>query len=254
MQQTLRLKNPSGEELDVLVRGNEAAHATVVFAHGLGVNKHETTGMYDVVAAVLAPNYRTVQFDFSGFGKSEGRQEDFDYHKHAADLGAILEYVKKTYPGEIYILAHSMGTFVTSLLNPEGIKKAVFSGTPNADTQFIIDRLVKRFTSKPGGKVDLQGISMIPRSTGEIQKFGPQFWKTLRDFRPIEAFTQFSTHTPILIIHPKQDDVVGIEHQEEYDHVPGAIIEWMDGDHSFKKQEDRDAYAKRVLSFFEGSV
>lgn len=250
MQQTLRIKNPSGEELDVLIRGNETAQTTVVFAHGLGVNKHETTGMYDAVASVLAPRYRTVQFDFSGFGKSEGKQEDFDYHKHAADLEAILTYVKQNYPGDIYILAHSMGTFVTALLNPQGIKKAVFSGTPNSDTQFIIDRLIKRFTSKPGGKVDINGISMIPRSTGEIQKFGPQFWTTLRDFKPIEAFTQFCSHTPTLIIHPKQDDVVGLDHQDEYDKVPLVKIEWMDGDHSFKKQEDRDAYARRVLEFF----
>ncbi len=250
MSTTLKIANPSAELLDVLISGNENATATVVFAHGLGVTKHETTGMFDEVAAGIGDIFRTVQFDFSGFGNSEGRQEDFDYHKHAKDLEAVLAYVRKTYPGKLYIVAHSMGTFVTTLLNPPDIEKAVLSGTPNSNTQFIMERLIKRFNSKPGGKVDINGISLVPRSTGEIQKFGPQFWKTLREYNPIASFTQFGSHTKTLIIHPKQDDVVRLEFQEEYDAVPNATVLWINGDHSFKKAEDRKVYVQEIRSFF----
>lgn len=250
MSKTVQIMNPSNEKLDVLISGNDNATTTVVFAHGLGVTKHETTGMFDAVAQGIGDVFRTVQFDFSGFGKSEGRQEDFDYYKHAKDLGAVLSYVRTTYPGKIYIVAHSMGTFVTTLLNPPDVEKAVLSGTPNSNTQFIIDRLIKRFTSKPGGKVDLNGISLVPRSTGEIQKFGPEFWKTLKEFNPVEAFNSFASHTKTLIIHPKQDDVVGLDYQDEYNSVANATVIWTDGDHSFKKEEDRKKYVQHIRTFF----
>lgn len=242
--------NPSNEKLDVFIEGNDASTITVIMAHGLGVDKHETGGMFDDVAKALGDSYRVVRFDFSGFGKSEGRTEEFDYHKHAADLDSIIRYVNKTYGGTLYLIAQSMGTFVTSLLNPKGIKKTIFTGIPNSDTKYITNRLIQRFTSKPGAHIDLMGISLIPRSSGAIQKFGPQFWKTLAEFSPVNAVTEFAKQTDLLIIHPQQDDVVGLEFQKEYDSIPHVKIEWINGDHSFKNPQDRLNLIVRIKTFF----
>jgi len=242
--------NSHHEKLDSLVEGDEKSSVTIVMVHGLGTDKHETAGLFDDIATALIDKYRVLRFDFSGFGKSEGKTEEFDYHKHADDLKAVLEYVKQTYKGATYIMAHSMGCFVTSLLNPQDITKTIFMGIPNSNTEYIIDRLKKRIMARPGGRVDLQGISLIPRSSGTIQKFGPQFWKTLQEFNPVASVSEFAKNTNLLIIHPKQDDVVGSEYQKEYDTIPNIQIESINGDHSFKKPENRTILIERIKKFF----
>lgn len=243
--------NPHHEKLDILAEGNENSAITVVMVHGLGTDKHETCGMFDDIAHALINDYRVVRFDFSGFGKSEGKMEDFDYIKHANDLKSVLSFVKKTYDQTVYIIAQSMGCFVTSLLNPQGVTKTVFMGIPNSNTEYIIDRFTKRFTAKPGGIVNFEGISLVPRSTGVIQRIGPTFWKILREFKPIQAVGEFSKHTNLLIIHPKQDDVVGPEFQEDYDAIPNIKVEWINGDHSLKKPEDRSVLIEKIKTFFK---
>ncbi len=249
MNQYIKIFNPSREKLDTLVEGNEKSPISIVMVHGLGTDKHETGGQFDFIAKSLSENYRVVRFDFSGFGKSEGKMEDFDYVKHADDLKAVLSYSKKTYGGTVYIIAQSMGCFVTSLLNPQGINKTIFLGIPNSNTEYIINRFSKRFSSKPGGVVNFEGISLVPRSTGAIQHIGPSFWKVLREFNPVKAVAEFSKKTHLLIVHPLQDDVVGPEFQKEYDAIPNIKIEWINGDHSFKKREDRSALIKTIKTF-----
>jgi hypothetical protein len=250
MNTTPEIFNSHTEKIDVLVEGNNASPITVVMVHGLGVDKHETAGMFDDIAASLIDTYRVVRFDFSGFGKSEGRTEDFNYIKHADDLKAVLEYVKKTYKGTVFILAQSMGTFVTSLLCPMGITKTVFTGIPNSNTEYIIERVVKRFGVKLGAVVNQNGISIIPRSSGAVQKWGPSFWKVLREFKPVDAVSNFSKNTNLYIIHPLQDEVVGPEYQKDYDAIANIKIEWINGDHSFKKPEDRTVLIEKIRQFF----
>jgi len=242
--------NSHNEKLDTLVEGNEESSTTIVMAHGWGTDKHETAGQFDDIALGLIDTYRVVRFDFSGFGKSEGKTEDFDYKKSAEDLNSILEYIKETYKGEIYIIAQSMGCFITALLNPKGVKKTILMGIPNSNTEYIIERLTKRITSRSGGSVNLNGLSTVPRSSGEVQTFGPSFWKVLREFMPIESITNLAKSTKLLIIHPLQDNVVGLEFQKEYDVIPHIKIEWINGDHSFKKQDDRKVLIEKIKQFF----
>ena len=250
MNQSPTILNPLHEKLDVLVEGNEQAASTIVFVHGFAVDKHETAGYFDDLSLALASEHRIVRFDFSGCGESQGLLEEMTYEKQAKDLEAVLEYVKNTYPGEIHILAQSMGTFVTALLNPLTIEKTVFTGIPNSNTQFIIERITKRFSTRPGAKIDLEGISELPRSSGITQRIGAGFWKSLQNFNPVLTVKEYSQHTNLLIIHPKQDDVVGTLFLEEYASIPTLTAEWMDGDHSFKKLEDREKLIKRVVQFF----
>lgn len=250
MDTTPLIRNSYNERIDTFVEGNEKSDITVVMAHGLGTDKHETAGLFDDIATALIDKYRIVRFDFSGFGKSEGKMEEFDYHKHAEDLKAVLEYVKQTYKGTTYVIAQSMGCFVTSLLCPQDIVKTVFTGIPNTNTEYIVDRLIKRITLRPGGHIDLRGISLIPRSSGVVQKFGPQFWKTLKEFNPVTSVSDFAKNTNLLIIHPKQDDVVGTELLEGYQTIPNIKIEHINGDHSFKKLQDRVVLIERIKTFF----
>lgn len=247
----IKIKNSNNELLDVFVEGNNKSKVTIIFVHGFAVDKHETAQYFDDLSSSLGLDYRIVRFDFSGCGKSEGRLEDKNYNEWSKDLSVIIKYVKKEYDKDIYILSQSMGCFITSIISPKGIKKTVFTGIPNNNTQFIINRISERFSSRSGAKINHGGISIFPRSSGKIQKIGQTFWQVLKEFNPLDKVKEFSKKTKLLIIHPKQDDIVGTEYLNDYSTVPGITIKWLDGDHSFTKLKDRKKLIEEVRSFFK---
>lgn len=245
------IRNHHGEKIDTIVEGNLESNKTLVFVHGFLTNKDEAFNYFVDLSRAFWDSFRVVRFDLSGCGKSEGLQEEGNYQKWAQDLKAVLEYVKLTFPGETYLLAHSMGAFVTLKLSSEGIKKAVFTGIPNHDVEFIAQRLKHKILSRPGGKVDDEGISLYPRTTGELHKIGPSFWKVLKEFNPLRAVEEFSQKTQLLIIHPKQDDVVGTDQLQDYAKTNGVKVVWADGNHGFTRPEDRENLITAVRNFFK---
>jgi pimeloyl-ACP methyl ester carboxylesterase len=250
-----QIMNPYGERLDALVEEREKTiSSTVILVHGLGTDKHESHRYFDDLSFGLQKNFRVVRFDFSACGVSDGRFEEKDFEKWAEDLKAVVNVVKKKYPGKIHILAQSLGCFVAAQACPEGIEKAVFTGLPNSNVNFLIDKLVYRFESRDNARIDFEGISIIPRTTGKNQLIGPTFWRVFRLFNPVRMVTRFAQKTKLLIVHPKQDEVVGHEYLSQYAKIPGVEATWLNGDHSFKNAEDRQALIQTADEFLMKSV
>lgn len=245
----IKIPNKEKELLDVLIEGNENSSVTIVFVHGFAANKH--WDYFDTAAEEFSKEYRIVRFDFSGCGKSQGKLEDKNFIKWSEDLNVILNFIKNKYQGKIFLIAHSMGVFVTSLLSPNNIFKSVFTGTPNSNINYIIDFLTKSALSRKGGRINYKGISIFPRSFGEIQKIGPSFWEALKSFKPVEKITEFSKKTDLLMIHMKQDKIIGGKFLNEYSLIPNIKIKWLNGDHSFTKQEDRKILIQEIKNFLQ---
>jgi pimeloyl-ACP methyl ester carboxylesterase len=248
--QNIKIINKYNEKLDTLVEGDVNSDITIVFAHGFGTDKHENFEFFDDLAAALKNDYRIVRFDFSGYGKSEGKDEDVTYEKHAADLNSVLEYVKDHFPGKIYILAHSMGTYDTALLSPDGVEKTVFTGIPNDSYTYSYDRLKKRLTTRPGAVFDENGVSLYPRSTGTVQKLGTNFWKSLKSIDPVKLFHEYSLKTKLILFKPLQDEIVGNDGFEGFKKIPTLQYVELNGTHNFKKPEDREVLIKKIIEFF----
>lgn len=246
------IKNKLGEKLDTWVEIPEGhVKASVIMVHGFGTNKHETGRYFDDVSeALVNDNYRVIRFDFSGYGNSEGRQEDACYTKHVEDLQTIISYVTFNYNESVYIFAQSMGCFVTALTQQSRIVKTMMTGIPNSNPQIIIDRVMNRFGSRPGAKLNLEGISELPRSTGKIQRIGARFWHDIRKLNPIEEISNYSTKTKLLIIHWENDEIIGNDYLSEYDAVPTVQSLWLSGDHSVSNLEDRSNFIKVMLDFY----
>lgn len=251
MEDHFRIRNKSDEQIDVLVEGNPNAETTVVFVHGFGTDRNEGYNIFVDMSEALQGKFRIVRFDFPGYGKSGGRQEDVDYNKQARDLETILNWVRKIYGDKISIVAHSMGTFVVSLLSPENIGKTIFSAIPNANTDYLISFLQNRINSKPGGVVDKDGISLYPRSSGEMQKVGLSFWKVLRAFDLAKAVADYAKRSNLLIIHPLQDEIVGNKHLDAYKVIPETEYMELDGDHNYSKRKDREGVIEIIQKFLE---
>ncbi|MBP9670215.1 alpha/beta fold hydrolase [Candidatus Woesebacteria bacterium] len=246
------IKNHLGEKLDTWVEYPDGvAKATVVMVHGFGTSKHETAGYFDdITASLVKDSFRVVRFDFSGYGKSEGKQEDSCYSKQIGDLQTIIQYVKSNYQERLYILAQSMGCFVTSMTTPSGIAKTIMTGLPNSNTEIIIDRVMQRFGSRPGARLNLDGISELPRSTGKIQKIGQRFWQDIKELDPSKEISNFSKKTDLIIVHWESDEIIGRDYLSAYDAIPTLKSLWLPGDHSVTKAEDRQNFIKVMLEFF----
>ncbi len=247
------IKNNNEEKLDTWVEfSEETIKATVVMVHGFGTNKHETAGYFDDVSVALVNNgYRVVRFDFSGYGSSEGRQEDACYSKHRTDLACIINYVRANYPEPVHVFAQSMGCFVTALASPDNIEKTIMTGLPNADTNIIVERVVSRFGSRPGSKLDFDGISLLPRSTGEVQKIGPRFWRDLKSFDPLNEVANFAKKTRLLVVSWNSDEILGKETIDSYDTIKELNHIWLDGNHSVTDTIDREKFIKIMLDYYK---
>ncbi|MEK9179311.1 MAG: alpha/beta fold hydrolase, partial [Patescibacteria group bacterium] len=151
MKKSAKVLNKQNEKLDVLIEGSEKSPVVVVFSHGLGAGKGETYSYFSDIAKTISSEYITVRFDYSGYGQSEGEEVDVTYYKQRDDLSSILDYVSKNFSNkDIYIIAHSMGTFITLLLNDNRVKKAALTGIPNTNTEYIVKKVAERIRSRDG--------------------------------------------------------------------------------------------------------
>lgn len=247
MQTTI--KNIFGENLDILVEGNAQSKDVIIFVHGYGTDKDEGFASFLDLADYLKNDYLLIRFDLSGYGKSEGKDSEFQLQKAAGDVDSIIRYVRKNYPGKnINIIAHSLGTFVVSLLSPHGIKKTILTSIVNSNTQFVLDELEKRILSK-GGIVDKNGITMYPRTKGRVQLIGKDFWKTLGNLNPVERITELGDKTDVIIFKPKQDDVLADRYFDEYKRIQNVQYVEVDGDHNFKDPIQRKKLFMRIKKF-----
>lgn len=246
----IKILNQQNESLDVLIEEPSGViKATVIMAHGIGTNKHETDGMFDDCAkALVAADFRVVRFDFSGFGSSEGKSEDFDLKKGGEDLQSVIDWVRLTYKGQLHLVSQSMATAITCFHQPQGIIKTVF--TAHVNPYDLVSGIKNRIMQRPGGKVDEQGISIYLRSSGEIQKFGPSFWLTLRGLDFMLGLKRLAEKTKLLVIRPQQDEIIILDNtqldifrnQKEF-----AYVE-IPGDHSFRGQQSRAQLCQAILS------
>lgn len=248
--QQIMLSTPFEYRLSVWVEGNDTANHTVVLVHGFGTNKHETAGYFDDLVAALGRKYRVVRFDFAGLGESEGTLSTMTYERQAEELRVVLEWVRLQFPGQISIVAQSMGCFITALCNPDGVERAVFTGIPNIHTDRIVDRIAQRFAKKPESVVDIQGVSKILRSSGEMQTIHRDFWQSILRFKPLETVNTFATKTKLLIIHPNQDDVVGTDDLDGYSELARVTVKHLDGDHSYTNPKDREKLITEIKQWF----
>lgn len=93
MDKQVKIKNNLGEQLDALIEGNEKSKVTIVFVHGFGTDKNETENLFTDIATALKSQFRIIRFDLTGYGKSEGKQEETNYNKHAEDLKSVFDWV-----------------------------------------------------------------------------------------------------------------------------------------------------------------
>lgn len=249
MAKSFQVLNKQGGELAVVVDGNEQGKATLLFVQGFGVSLAENSLLADITT-VFRNEFTIISFDFAGYGASAGKQEDVSLDKEAQDLDSILRWVKKEFLGPIFLLAHSLGCAVVSHLNPSNIEKTIFIAPTQQNSDTLVKELQRRMQLR-GGKIDEQDISVYPRLNGEVQNIGASFWSTLRAFNPVAAMRKYSLKTNLLIIYPRQDEIIAKEHLLKYKALPTLTFKELAGDHNFSKEKERMKLINLLHTFLQ---
>lgn len=100
-------------------RAQKERGAALIIFHGFGGDSgYGENDLYSVLARkAVECGVTSVRFDFSGYGKSEGRFEDMDILREMLDAIAILKYVRSLpYVTDIYLLGHSQGGVIAGML------------------------------------------------------------------------------------------------------------------------------------------
>ncbi len=240
-----KVKNARGIALDVLA-SDEPGEATLLLAHGFGTSKHENYALFDDIDREVRGSARIVRFDFSGYGQSGGQQEDVSLATMADDVRAMVAWSKAEFSGRLMILGHSMGGFAIAAASPDGVERSIFSGIPRPNTDESVEYLQQRLL-KRGGLLNVDGVSIYPRKDGSVQKLGPQFWSTYRDFDPLGAIGEYAQKTELTIIKPLEDEIIGgREITNPYTKLPGVTVLELHGDHNFTKKNDRKKFLRKV--------
>lgn len=244
-----KVKNIFGENLDILIEGNKESNKILIFVHGFGTDKNEGFSTFLDLSKYLKNDFLMIRFDLFGYGQSGGEDHEFQFQKAAGDVDSIIRYARKNYKNkDIYIVAHSLGTFIVSLLSPYDIKKIVFTSIPNSNTSFIIRELKDRIVSK-GGEINEKNLTYYPRTSGATQIIGKDFWRTLRGFSPCEYIKELACKTDLIIFKPKQDDVLKNRYFQEYKKIKGLKYVEIDGNHNFTDEKDRGRLFQKIRKF-----
>lgn len=249
MPKSFHIPNKQGEELQVVVEGNEQGQGTLLFVQGFGVSLAENSLFAEIVAA-FGKDFTVVSFDFAGYGASEGKPENVSIDTEAQDLEAVLKWVRKLFLGPMYIIAHSLGCYVVSHLNPSKIVKSIFIAPPPQNSDILVKQLQQRMQLR-GGAIDEQDISVYPRLNGDVQKIGASFWPALRTFDPVPAVRKYSIKTNLQVIYPKQDEIIAKEQVLKYKALPTLTFKELAGDHNFSKEKERVKMMVTIRWFLE---
>jgi alpha-beta hydrolase superfamily lysophospholipase len=217
-------------------------HITI-FSHGFGVGKDDR-GLFTDIAADL-PGIETVMFDYNEINEADNTMTVCSFTKQVDIFNDVLRRTKESNSGaRINVICHSQGSVIVAMADPVGIDKIILTAPP---TNLDLTKIVSHFQSRPGSKIDMDGISRLARADGSVTIIPAEYWKERKDIRPIELYNSLSKRTELIIINANQDHILdGVD----FDGLDKMIkVVDIDGDHNFKGESRKILidYIKKVL-------
>ncbi len=166
---------------------------TVLFVQGLGMTKHEWRGSFDEIAARLqSTGFNTVQFDLPIFDEN-GKCRELPLTKRAK---LVEEAAAKCRPDGV--LAQSYGATTALVASLPTVKTRLFiSPAPNPKQN------ITNVYEEKGVKINYQGDTSLPRSSGENTTVGKEFWRDIENFD--ERKLAGNITSPVCILHGDRD-------------------------------------------------
>ena len=218
MKRTVVLK--TGREKDILMDVTSLSSDSkgiVIFCHGY--KGYKDWGAWNLVANEFARNgYTFIKFNFSHNGGTIENPIDFPdlkafgnntYGKEVADLNAVIEWSNKEFEAPIYIIGHSRGGGIVTLVGAENtLVSKVISWAAVADfkERFPIGEKLQQWKDK--------GVYHVVN--GRTKQKMPHYYSFYEDFINNEINLTISKaakeiRIPHLIIHGEMDQAVSVK-------------------------------------------
>ena len=240
------IKNRLGQNVCVVVEGEDADGGLVFVMHGLGSNK-DKKHIRVIAETFLEKGYTVVSFDTTNtFGKSDGAYEDSTVTNYYSDLEDVIAWAKlQTWYREPFVLAgHSLGGISVALFAekyPDKVRALlplapVVSGKLSVETYSLFPQLESLEEWKR------TGVRITKSRDGTFEK--RLKWSHMEDRLKYDLIPEARKLTmPVLIVVGEKDDRTPPVHQEilfkalsgkkQLHVIPGS-------DHSFSRAEDRE--------------
>jgi len=193
---------------------------TVICSHGFGV-KADARGMFTEIEQSF-PKVRFVMFDYNNFD-NEGNTTVPALSNQAETLQQVIDDNPK---GSI-LLCHSQGSLVAGMVDLSSISKVMLLAPP---VNMSMERIIHKMARKPGGVIDLQGISKLPRSDGTVTHLPKDYLESLKNINPISMYAKIAATKPTIVVRSLNDEVLGLTNVNE---IAYATVIDIEADHNF---------------------
>lgn len=251
MKKALKIKNKNNEFLDTSFDGLDLtlSKSIMIFNHGFGTDKHER-GLFDDIVEKLdgdGEDTAFIRFSYTGYGESEGKQEEKTLDTMADDLVSVWQYVQehKSKDAIVKTLSFSMGNHVlTKALGKVSLSiETMICVNPSS---FVTGEAGKaKWASRSGAEIDTNNVLIIPRADGSITKIGQGFWDSIDPVAYKNNLTEAAKKYNSVLIRAVDDHIV---ENTEVAKLPFKKIFELHGDHNFSKPEDREVFLNTIAS------
>lgn len=244
MQQVVRFKNRSGEQLTGTLHRADTGEprAWALFAHCFTCTRNVKAAV-NIAEAMSREGIATLRFDFTGLGQSEGEFAETHFSSNVDDLLDAAAWLRDEYRFPEILVGHSLGG--TACLAAAGrlddVRAVATIGSP-ADAEHVlklIDADVEEIESSGSAPVKIGGQSFTIRKDFLDDVRSQSIRDSLGDLRKA-----------LLVMHSPLDDVVGIDEATRiYTSArhPKSFISLDDADHLLSDERD-SRYAGRTLA------
>ena len=254
-EESVWITNRSGEKLEALLRkpDGKGPFPAVIFVSGFGMDLHEYINSNDEISKrLVSEGILTLQFSFSGCGKSEGDYREMTLERQAQQVEDILGWIKqRTDVNHVGIHATSMGVSTTLLANiTDCASLCLVAGA------YQVNRSIhKVYEEELGVKINYSGTTELPRGSGAKTPVGPGFWKSIAAFDAISQARKVTI--PVFLIHGDQDTKVSTQEvQEVFAAIPSKkknLKIFQGGDHGITDvpRAMREEFLSEVVEWFK---
>lgn len=199
----------------------------IIYSHGFGVRKDDLGLLTDIAANL--PEAESILFDYFEIDEDKKLLYVCPFSSQVEKLNKIVDEVKKSNPMAIIdLIGHSQGTIVAAIARPDRIRRAILLA-PSFDMS--LERTLARYRSKPNVEINLEGMSIIPSSSGLTRIIPKEYWQERLAVKPFIEYSAFAQKTQIIAIEAKQDQLSPKVNLEELDSSIKVVA--IDGNHNF---------------------
>lgn len=230
----------------------------ILICHGLGGHKVGRYRVYVTLASRLAQmGIGSLRIDFRGSGDSEGDFSDMTIQGEVSDALIALDYLRRQKGVDqqrIGIFGRSLGGLVAVLtagcdqkIKTMGLWAPIFSGR----------QWVEKWNLLHSAQLDFSSKQELMTVDGQIP--GYDFYKQFFALNTEESVARLSG-LPLLLIHGTIDNVVTLDHSEQYLQVrlkgkgETKFIELPASDHDFTHMEERRVALDETCSWFQKTL